>query len=235
MQMKYSFGFILVFLFSGIVEAIYSPKLLIEPAPLFDQECQARTGFAVAPEWTNELMDKKESFQKAWNERADKLNRWAEKFAGRKYTQKEFSVALVLCKWTPMAAPFIVSARPFLQSSASADPIIGAPLSMSAFVSITHHELLHRLVENAASETFFKTSSMLTRYQNEPFNVRVHLHLMAIQQATYIQLRDQDLLQQTAVLYNFIGGDYKRAWEIVNAEGYKKFILELQRFNELSK
>ena len=134
-----------------------------------------------------------------------------------------------------MGLPLIVSLRPFLERSAKADPNIQKPLSKEAFVSMVHHELLHSLVDNIETQEFSASSKMLEKYSNEPFNVLVHLHLMAIQQEVYSKMTSTKLLEQTEVLYNFIGGDYKRAWEIVKSEGSKPFIDELQHYNLLKK
>ncbi len=59
----------------------------------------------------------------------------------------------------------------------------------------------------------------------------VHLHLMAIQKATYQKVGNQVLLEATDSIYKFIGGDYQRAWEIINTEGSEAFLKEIQTFN----
>ncbi len=63
-----------------------------------------------------------------------------------------------------------------------------------------------------------------------------HIHLMALQRAVYEQLGRQDLLKEAAHGYlDIIQGSYAEAWKIVDKEGVKPFLDELQRFNRLKK
>lgn len=68
-----------------------------------------------------------------------------------------------------------------------------------------------------------------------PFNVLVHLHLMAVQKSAYEQTKNEVLRTSATELYNYIGGDYKRAWEIIQKEGTALFIQELQTYNQKKK
>lgn len=212
-----------------------SPRLFMQPAFIFDLECQRKTGFKVDPTVRSEFLQKLGSFQSEWDRQAQSLISASENAAGRSFARKEYSVALTLCAWTPMGDPaFIVSVRPYLGLKRS-EGKTKLPLSMAAFVSMTHHELLHSLVENIVNSEFSATSALLEKYKAEPFNVLVHLHLMAIQKAANEQLGDQDLLQATEDLYAYIGGDYARAWEIVRTEGAQKFLNELRAYNSREK
>jgi hypothetical protein len=212
-----------------------SPKLFFQPAPVFDIDCQARTGFKVDPQWQQELANKAGLFQNEWDQNAKALIETSEQMAGTKFSRKEYSVALTICKWTPMGHPFIVSVRPYLEISAKADPNIKQAHNMKVFLSMTHHELLHSLVDNILNFDFSNSSNIIIKYQKEPINVLVHLHLMAIQKATYEKMNNQVLIKNTDFLYNYIGGDYKRAWDIVNEEGTDKFLKELQAYNSKTK
>lgn len=102
---------------------------------------------------------------------------------------------------------------------------------MTTFVSMTHHELLHSLVDNIVNDKFSQSSVLLEKYKNEHFNVLAHLHLMAIQKSVNEKLNDKELIQATDQLYSYISGDYARAWEIVRIEGPEKFLTELQAYN----
>lgn len=66
-----------------------------------------------------------------------------------------------------MGHPFIVSVRPYLDGPARVDEKIKQPMGMTSFISMTHHELLHSLVENILNEDFSNSSAMLIKYQNE--------------------------------------------------------------------
>lgn len=208
-----------------------SPRLFLQPAYIFDQECQQRSGFKIDPEIQTEFMKKVGNFQSEWDQRAKVLVSQSEVAAGRKFSRKEYSVALTLCKWTPMGDPaFIVSVRPYLGAT-RIDGKTKLPLGMPAFVSMLHHELLHSLVDNIVNEEFASSSALLEKYKDEHFNVLVHLHLMAIQKAVNEQVGDQDLSQATDQLYAYIGGDYQRAWDIVREVGAQKFLDELKAYN----
>lgn len=204
----------------------------MQQAFIFDGECQRKTGFKIDPSTQRELVQKIDQFQREWEQRANELIPASEKAAGRTFTRKEYSVALTLCAWTPMGDPtFIVSVRPYL-GPPRGDGKVKLPLSMAAFVSMTHHELLHSLVDNIFNEEFSASSPLLEKYKNEPFNVLAHLHLMAVQKAANEQLGESQLTQATEDLYGYIGGDYARAWEIVRAEGIQAFLNELKAYNE---
>lgn len=209
-----------------------SPQLFLQQAPLFDAECAQRTGFKIEPSWQQELYEKLPAFQATWANRSQALILASENGAGRKFSRTEYSVVLTLCKWTPMGDPaFIVSVRPYLVGPSQADNKIKSPKSLDMFVSMTHHELLHSLVDNIVNEKFSNSSQLLEKYKTEHFNVLVHLHLMAIQKYAYESLGEKNLLHETDELYAFIGGDYQRAWEIVGKEGTDGFLEELSDFN----
>jgi hypothetical protein len=200
------------------------PQLFFEPAPVFDQECAAKTGVPIKPEIAKELYEKLGVFQTAWDAEAAKLIPASEAVTGRKFFRKEYSVNLTACMWTPMGDPaFIINMNAFLGPKAAPMPV---------FISMVHHELLHSLVDNLMNDDFAAQSPMIVKYQKEPINVLVHLHLMAIQKAAYESLGRSDLVKETDRLYlQLIGGAYKRAWEIVGIEGTKPFLEETRAFN----
>lgn len=213
------------------LSAKVSPQLFLQPAYIFDQMCELSTGFKIEPAIQSEFMQKSESFQSEWDKWASDLITNSQELAGRQYFRKEYSVALTLCRWVPMGDPaFIVSVRPYL-GEARKDKDFQLPFSMTHFVSMTQHELLHSLVDNIVNEDFFKSSTLLNKYQAEPFNVQVHLHLMALQMAVNQKIGNTEMIKATDDLYNYIGNDYGRVWEIIKIEGFQKFVDELKDYN----
>ncbi len=209
-----------------------SPQLFFQTAFIFDSECEKRTGFKVDSSMQEELHKKIGVFRESWDRLAPQLVKASENAAGRVFQRKEYSVALALCRWTPMGDPaFIVSVRPYLGPS-RVDRGTQLPMGMEAFVAIMHHELLHSLLDNIVNPEFFNSSVLLKKYSNETFNVQVHLHLMALQKAVNDQVGDAGLVQATSELYRYIGGDYQRAWDIVAVEGVGDFLGELLEFNK---
>ncbi|MGE3760152.1 MAG: hypothetical protein AB7H97_20475, partial [Pseudobdellovibrionaceae bacterium] len=202
---------------SASVEPV-TPRLFMTPSPVFDMICQ-QTPFKIDPavqiEYQKELYEKLDTFQSEWDKAAISIVPESETVAGRKFTRKEYSVALALCTWIPMGDPvFIVTPGGYLGKPRKRNGF-DLPLSMTAFVSMTHHELLHSLVENFVVALLFgdaKVSPMYERYKYSPKpetqNVLIHLHLMALQKAVYQQLGNKALLDATNTLYEFIGNDY---------------------------
>ncbi len=129
-----------------------TPRLFIQPAPVFDMVCAQKTGFKIdstrLAQYQQELHQKMPQFQSAWDSRAAHLISESERAAGRAFKRKEYSVAMILCDWIPMGDPaFIVSAFPYLGPPRKMNGF-DMPAGMSAFVSMTHHELLHRFPEH---------------------------------------------------------------------------------------
>jgi len=92
------------------------------------------------------------------------------------------------------------------------------------FVWIVFHELIHVWVD----ENVKSNSPLLEKYANEHNEVKEHIHLMAIQKMVYQNLNRLDLLNYTDESYNhFAPQQYKRAWEIVNIEGYETVINDI--------
>lgn len=223
-----------------------TPRLFFQTSPIFDMLCQ-QTSFKIDPaiqgKYQKELNEKLGVFQSEWDKASVCIIPESEKAAGIKFSRKEYSVALALCSWIPMGDPvFIVTPGGYLGEPRKMNGF-DLPLSMTAFVSMTHHELLHSLVQNfidaivkndpnASSPLLVKYGSLPNKEQD---NVLVHLHLMAIQKAAYQKLNNKELLAATNTLYAFIGGDYQRAWEIISIEGTEPFLKELQEFNAKSK
>ncbi|MFZ4405338.1 MAG: hypothetical protein ACOYOK_14660, partial [Pseudobdellovibrionaceae bacterium] len=92
-----------------------------------------------------------------------------------------------------------------------------------AFADLVFHELLHTWV----GEHLIRPSPLFHKYENEARLTRNHLHLMAVQKLIYQKLNRDDLIQMIQNQYNR-HAEYKRAWDIVNAEGIQVFIDELK-------
>lgn len=75
------------------------------------------------------------------------------------------------------------------------------------------HELLHIWVD----DNIANTSKLLIKYQDEEQDTREHIHLMALQKMTYINLNMRDELDAIDKGYRHDAPPaYRRAWEIVN-------------------
>jgi hypothetical protein len=238
---------VIIILLSTSLAANAFPKLYLESGELLDmmndmQADQKIPGtWKVPGGWKKELKSRIPEFQSAWDKNAIALSDASERISGRKFSRTEYSVALVLGPYLPMARPFLMNMQSYLVSSSQP----GKVLPIEAFVMLSHHELLHHLLDNIEGDEFSKFSTLIQKYKikdqngfavdsNE--NVLGHIHLMALQRAVYEQLGRQDLLKEAANGYlNVIQGSYAEAWKIVDKEGVKPFLDELQEFNHSKK
>jgi hypothetical protein len=117
-----------------------------------------------------------------------------------------------------MASPFLVNIRPYLKSTSG-------NLPMLSFVQLSFHEWIHLYLESFYD---FK-SPIFEKYKDETFNVKAHLHLMALEKAVYLKLKREDFLNSANNVYrNVIKGDYSRSWEIIEKDGFESFLVDLR-------
>lgn len=83
------------------------------------------------------------------------------------------------------------------------------------------HELTHVLLVN---------NKIKPGFSDEKLNTRNHIHLFAFVEKIYREVfKDEEMLKEIKILST--SEEYKRAWEIVEKEGYNKLIKELVRKN----
>ncbi len=209
-----------------------APKIFLEKGDLLDYQLSQFSQAPFPVKAQGELNSELAQFQNAWDEAAELgILTLAEQVAGRDFERKEYTAWLVLSPLIPMGRPLIINMNPFLDQGQK----IHKTLSKENFVSLTHHEVLHFLVQNIEGKTLYKMSPLVNKYKEESVNVLVHLHLMAVQKMVYERLdeKGESLLSETNKLYDdIIAGDYKRAWAIVEEEGAKAFVDELKNYNQ---
>lgn len=102
------------------------------------------------------------------------------------------------------------------------------PININVTISTIEHEILHTYIDSFLK----KNTPLLQKYHNESQTVLSHLHLFALQKATYLLLGQNKILNDVIAKDDSLpNGEYKRAWEIVNKEGYVPFIKELKATN----
>lgn len=213
------------FLFSSSLQA--APRIFFKKGDILDLQVMQLTGQSVSSEAYQEFIQAIPKFQSEWDKYAAKeILETSEQIIGKKFKRKEFTSWLILAPLVPMGRPLIMNASPYLEKT----PKLGPKLSMEAFIALNHHEVLHLLLEDFEGEWLFTNSKLARKYKKENPNVIMHLHLMAVQKATYQKMGAdaEELLKQAEFIYlNVIKGDYARAWEIVKLEGVHAFIKEL--------
>jgi hypothetical protein len=201
------------------VTAAASPKVLFHYSEVFDLVCARQTKNAIKPEWVKELRARQEKLLSAWHRDGPRLLRATVKIAGHRFRREALSATLSLCTFPPMSHPLLINMRPYIRSCSK------RPRGTVLLVGTVHHELLHHYLMGRRP----KQSALLRKYEKEPHRVRIHLHLLALQKAAYLQLGWKKRLQQVIESNNRIpGGLYRRAWDIVKKEGHEAFVKELR-------
>jgi len=95
------------------------------------------------------------------------------------------------------------------------------------FVDTLIHELIHQLFtqEGNMKQTTEAWKYINRKYRNETVRTRTHIPLHAILSYIYIIFFDEKRLKRDIISKSFFY-DYKRAWQIVQQEGYQNIIHE---------
>jgi hypothetical protein len=114
-----------------------------------------------------------------------------------------------------MSRPLFINMRQFLSSSKERPP-------HDDFTEKMFHELMHHYVH-----AYTAKSALRKKYASENPVTLAHLHVMALEKFVLEKLGKKDELK---FLEDEYAGEprYKRAWEIMNAEGERAFIEELR-------
>ena len=110
------------------------------------------------------------------------------------------------------------------------DPLtIGMYKDKDWFVNNLIHELIHQLfTQNGNIEKSKRAWNYINRkYRDKPFNTRIHIPLHAIHSHIYLRFFNEKRLSRDIKLIKFLP-EYKKSWEIVREEGYKKIISEFR-------
>lgn len=200
--------------------SIKIPTIRIFYASLFDEVCSKKTSYKIDSSWPSELNNRLPQWQQLWNQEGTQLLKQAIKIVGKPFPQNNFSVPLSLCSFPSMSAPLIVNVRYSLKS------FTDHPNLDDVTISTIDHELLHNYIDSFLP----KETPLLIKYKSEPKMVLGHLHLFALQKATYLALGWQSKLKDVIAKDKSLpNSNYKRAWEIVNEkENYSEFIRELK-------
>lgn len=100
------------------------------------------------------------------------------------------------------------------------------PVPMRYKANTLFHELLHKFL--AAQPVLH--SRLIEQHSTESPRVLDHLHLLSLQKAVMLDLKEPDQLKEVIAIDSLLpGGYYKRAWEIVNATDttYLEYVAEV--------
>lgn len=181
---------------------------------------QAAEGQSIQPEWSKELSERLPEVAALWESIGPALVE-----AVNITTKKPFSapkvVHLTLTE-QPSNSFFgvTVNMRYALRSFTT------KPVPMRYKVDTIFHEALHEFVYRNTPAG----SELISQHSSEPMCVRNHLHLLALQKAALLYIKDNEALEQVMTIDSQLpSGCYKRAWSLVNAtpSTYRQYVAEL--------
>jgi hypothetical protein len=96
------------------------------------------------------------------------------------------------------------------------------------FIDVLVHELIHQLFSQNMAETEEAWRYIDRKYKKESHNTRIHIPLHAIHQHIYLKFFGEKRMKRDIRAVKYLL-DYKRAWEIVQKEGYQRIIQEFTK------
>ena len=152
--------------------------------------------------------------EKTWKKDEKKVLKEISKITGLKWKEK-----YIYC--------YIVSEGNFALSDPMTLPIYKKP---AAFIDLLVHELVHRIF--VPEENFQKSKKawkyIYRKYKNETERTKIHIVIHAIHNHIYLKLYNEKRLKRD-IQWAAPHRDYRRAWEIVQKEGYQKIIEEFRK------
>jgi len=138
---------------------------------------------------------------------------------GKPFPFAEMQAYLTVCPSAgTMSSPLMVNVRQYLAGAAH-------PAPNGDFSEKLFHELMHHYVSAIGINT-----PLRKKYASEPMIVQAHLHVIALEKLVLTKLGKTPELKFLEEEYVTSPKDsYARAWQIVNEEGYEKFIDELRK------
>lgn len=195
---------------------------LLYPAPqgsVFDRNCTEllRSEAAVDPRWVEEAVRREAEFQRRWDSDGPAYLATVFKAIGQPFPYREMQAAMTVCPIDSMSLPLLINIRGFLHSAGNQRPDWFFPL-------LVFHELMHTYtrVVNASS-------ALRIKYATETPLTLNHLHVLALEKFVLTSLGKTQELRWLDHDYKVDApAGYRRAWEIVNAEGVDAFLTELR-------
>ena len=183
-----------------------------------DEQCSPGE---VKAEWIAELQSRLQEFRSVWEEVGPSMLSTAAVPTGKPVEPLPQRVLLTLCN-SPSQAVFGVSVNMrFALRSFTAQPV---PLRYKA--DTVFHEILHGFISRYTP----RGSALLSLHKSESQCVRNHLHLLALQKAVLLSLKQsEEFAQVVSIDSQLPSGCYKRAWALVNETEsvYKRYVAEL--------
>ncbi|MBU3964854.1 hypothetical protein KJ695_04240 [Patescibacteria group bacterium] len=153
--------------------------------------------------------------EKLWRKDENKVLSELSKISGLKWKKKS------ICCYV------VGRCRPF------SDPLtLGVYNKADYFVDVLTHELIHQLFVQNENRNEKVWKYFHEKYKSESFNARIHIPVHAIHQHIFLKFFGQKRLKREIKIMSKFP-NYKKAWDIVEKEGYENIIKEFKKRVEL--
>ncbi len=192
------------------------PKIIFRYSHIYDRNWRVwikiyrKGGIYPSP---RKVLNYIEKVEKLWKEHEKSILKELEKISKLKWKVK-FIYCYVVGKCVPFSDPLTL-------------PVYKDP---NYFVEMLTHELIHQLFSQEGNmERAKKAWKYIDRkYRKESIKTRIHIPLNAFLSHIYYKFFGEKRLKRAISLISHLH-DYKRAWEIVQEEGYQKIIDEFTK------
>lgn len=161
----------------------------------------------------NKLMKYMKELEKKWIKIEKDITKELSKITELKWHEKE-----IKCYIVGKAIPF-------------SDPLtIPYYKNINDGIDILIHELIHQIFTqgNNLEKSNNSWKRIYKKYKNESNNTKIHIPLQAIHKHIYLKFFNKNRLQKDIKSYQELI-DYKRAWDIVEEEGYMDIINDFKK------
>jgi hypothetical protein len=213
-------GLVLLLLPLPPARAADHPRVDFEYSDIWARVCGELSGQEIGAEQEAAARALTAELAVLWADNEKALLGTAIEIVGAPFPARELHAVVSVCRTPSMSKPLVLNVRPWLEGGAA------PPLDRAVLVATVFHESLHWYVHARVP----RASPLLAKYAGEDLLVRNHLHLLALLKRVYEKLgRSRELALVVDADRRLPRPAYKRAWEIVNAEGAGPFVSELQR------
>ena len=183
----------------------------------FDRECGEALSKPVKREDMDELNNRLAEFQAIWDKDGNDYLQIVIKEIGRPFPFREVHATLTACEFSSMSSPFLIYTKSFLSSAPKPHPV-------SVFPIVIFHELMHIYLRN------LHDSSWHSKFSSESARTLNQAYIMALEKFVTERSGKTTVLQWLDIRYRTrLTPDHKRAWELINNEGYNVFIEEIKK------
>lgn len=206
-----------------------TPKINFIYSPIYDGRCKECTkllerGKNITYPSSQEIIRFIKQVEKRWKPQEKKILTEMAKLVNFSWSDKEIKCYIVgRCR--PFSDPLTIMV--YYQTKSKAYDI-------DQFIDTLTHELIHQLfIQDGNRQRGQKAWDYIHRkYKKESLSTKVHIVLESIHKAIYLKFFDEKRLQNDIRWAKKVSKkykQYKRAWEIVERDGYQNIIKEFKK------